>query len=65
MKQCNEIPAWLLEDLHNSGLGLDNFPIEPLRSKDELMERLGFHQIGGTEIMDNGGYWVPYPNVPG
>lgn len=64
MKQCNEIPAWLLEDLHNSGLGLDNFPIEPLRSKDELMERLGFHQIGGTEIMDNGGYWIPYPNVP-
>jgi len=65
MNRDNQIPDWILEDLTKSGLNPENFPIEPLRSKDELMDRLGFSKIGGTEIMDMGGYWIPYPNISG
>jgi hypothetical protein len=66
----NFTPQWIIDDLAKSGLILDVFPVEPLRSEAELRERLGFTAIkdksgNWIKIIDIGGYWIPYPNVQG
>jgi len=63
------IDLWILEDLKKSGLDIENFPVEPLKSESELKERLGFTSIedkagNWVNIIEIGGYWIPYPNVP-
>lgn len=57
------VPQWIVEDLIRSGLTLESFTVEPLQSEQQLVERLGFRQIGDTKIIDVGAYWIPYPNV--
>ncbi|MGE5446214.1 MAG: DUF3854 domain-containing protein [Ignavibacteriales bacterium] len=62
--------GWIKDDLEKSGLTVDVFPVEPLRSETELQERLGFtviqDELGNwIKIIGIGGYWIPYPNVPG
>lgn len=58
-----------LKDLEKSGLTLDTFTIEVLSNVRELRERLGFSGIedkSGNRIrfIDQGVYWIPYPNDP-
>ncbi|MGE5443209.1 MAG: DUF3854 domain-containing protein [Ignavibacteriales bacterium] len=60
----------MIEDLAKSGLPPDKFIIEPLKTEAELEERLGFtaltdHKGNWIKIIDIGGYWISYPNVPG
>ncbi|MGE5445247.1 MAG: hypothetical protein ACM3SR_11715 [Ignavibacteriales bacterium] len=55
---------WDIKDLADSGLTPENFTVDPLRSEAELEARLGFTSIGNISIIDIGGYWIPYPNVP-
>jgi uncharacterized protein DUF3854 len=64
------LDSWIIEDLNKSGLTSANFSVEPLRSEKELKERLGVTRIKGKSgklhrIIDIGGYWIPYPNIPG
>lgn len=59
------ILQFIQQDLAKSGLPLESFPVTPLSSEIELMDRLGFKFIGEKRIMDIGGYWIPFPNVPG
>lgn len=61
---------WSIEDLASSGLTPDDFSIEPLKTEVELEEHLGFtaladHNGNLIKIIDIGGYWIPYTNVPG
>ncbi len=59
-----EESSWIHDDLEKSGLTTKDFTIEPLKNKNELVERLGFDKLGVTKIIDVGGYWIPYPNFP-
>ncbi len=64
------LDTWMIEDLEMSGLTPDKFTIEPLKTELELETRLGItditHKDGNQiKIIDIGGYWIPYPNVPG
>lgn len=66
----SEFDKWIIKDLAKSGLTPENFTVEPLRSGAEPKERLGFtavkDELGNwVKIIDIGGYWIPYPNVPG
>jgi len=68
-KEQKRIESWIIEDLNKSGLTLDNFYIEPLTSEIELKERLGFMSLPDkdkywTKIIEIGGYWIPYSNIP-
>jgi len=45
MKSKEQIPERILNDLKKSGLRPEDFAIEPLRSEEELIDRLGFTQI--------------------
>ena len=56
---------WIEDDLKKSGLDLESFQIEPLKGESQLKERLGFTQIGGTQLKDIACCWYSYPNVPG
>ena len=56
---------WITRDLRASGLSLQDFPVEPLTSESELEERLGRKTFNGVRLIEVGGYWIPYPNVPG
>ena len=58
-------PQWIIEDLARSGLTPETFPVTPLKSKDELMRRLGFSKMGEGSIFEIGGYWIEYPNTEG
>jgi len=64
MKGKQQIPEWIGNDLKKSGLKPEDFAIEPLQSKEELIDRLGFAHIDGNSILRIGGYWIPYPNAP-
>ena len=64
-KNLKNLDTWILKDIENSGLTLENFPLEPLKNEDELKERLGFIKIGEKKIIEIGGYWIPYPGVEG
>jgi len=59
------LAQWIIDDLDKSGLTVDYFGIDVLTSETELKDRLGFTHIGKESILEVGGYWVPYPNVPG
>jgi len=65
MTNNSEHHDWVLEDLTMSGLNREQFHIELLKNEDKLKERLGFDKLGVTKIIDVGGYWIPYPNIPG
>lgn len=73
MKNPNAQPVpddWIDEDLANSGLTREMFAVQPLQREAELQDRLGFTTIQDKDgnwikIIDIGGYWIPYPNVPG
>ncbi|MFI5324281.1 MAG: DUF3854 domain-containing protein [Thermodesulfobacteriota bacterium] len=56
---------WIIDDLNKSGLTVYNFSIEPLTSKIELTDRLGFTHIDEQSIFEVGGYWIPYPKFSG
>ncbi|MAT40551.1 MAG: hypothetical protein CL946_13220, partial [Ectothiorhodospiraceae bacterium] len=56
---------WIIQDLKASGLSPLDFPVEPLTSESELEERLGRTTFNGVRLIEIGGYWIPYPNVPG
>jgi len=58
-------PQWIIEDLARSGLTPETFPVTPLKSKDELMHRLGFSKMGEVSIFEIGGYWIEYPSTEG
>jgi len=55
------IDDWIKKDLEKSGLSIDDFPVIPLRSEEQLQKILGFTTIGNTSILGIGGYFVPYP----
>lgn len=64
MSNHNQVQQFIQEDLFKSGLTPKDFKVEPLLSEEQLWSRLGFASIDGTRIMDVGGYWIPFPNVP-
>jgi len=64
-KAMDNSENWIAQDLTKSGLDTNNFCIESLKDNFELIDRLGFDRIGSNEIIKIGGYWIPYPNVPG
>jgi hypothetical protein len=55
------IDDWIKRDLEKSGLNIADFPVIPLRSKEQLQKILGFKTIGNTSILGIGGYFIPYP----
>ena len=59
------LAQWIIDDLDKSGLSVDYFGIDVLTSETELKDRLGFTHIGKESILEVGGYWISYPNVPG
>jgi len=64
-KEVKTTPNWILDDLSKSGISPSDIRIIPLTNEEELKTYLGFASINGKRIFDIGGYFMPYPNVPG
>lgn len=63
------LSEWIIEDLKKSGLTPTNFTIESIESEEEIQARLGFTALKNkagewVNIIEVGGYWIPYSNVP-
>ena len=56
---------WIIEDLQKSGLDLTTFPVTPLTSESELIGFLGDSGWSPRQLIETGGYFIEYPNVPG
>ena len=54
--------SWIIKDLEKSGLTLEDFPVIPLESEEQLEQYLGFPSIDSVRIIDVGGYFIQYPN---
>jgi len=57
------VETWIIQDLMKSGLTIDDFPVIPLVSDEQLSNYLGFTSIGDAKIIDVGGYFIAYANV--
>ncbi len=67
---CKIKLSWINIDLGLSGLKAKDFKQEELKDVSELKKRLGRCTIADKsgnriQLMDIGGYWIPYPNAPG
>ena len=56
---------WIIDDLAKSGLTLEDFPVILLQDDAKLFSILGFTEFEDRKILEVGGYFIPYPNVPG
>ena len=54
--------SWIINDLSKSGLTIDDIEIDALLSESQLTEHLGRTEFGGESLINNGGYFILYPN---